>query len=111
MHALIVLTNALPDRDEEFNDWYTNRHAEDVLALDGFVAVQRFEESATPRPQNAPYRYLAIYEVADDKLDDAVAALAAARRRPDVMPVSDTLADDFKAWWYTAIGERTTSSG
>src|SRR3546814_16369245 len=40
----IVLTNATPGDDEQFNDWYTNTHIPDVLAVPGFVAAQRSEE-------------------------------------------------------------------
>ena len=32
-HVFVVLTNATPGKDEAFNDWYTNQHIPDVLAI------------------------------------------------------------------------------
>jgi hypothetical protein len=108
-HLLIVLANSEPGRDAEFNTWYSGRHLDDVLKLDGIVAAQRFELSETPRPQKSPYRYLAVYEVPAEKLEDAVSALRAAQRQPELMPVSDSMASDFKAWWYTSITDRVSA--
>lgn len=109
-HALVVLTNARPGRDDEFNDWYTNRHLQDVLALDGFVAAQRWELVDTSPPQEATYRYLAIYEVPEDQLERAQKALAAASGT-EVLPRSDAMADQRERWWFTTITDRVTADG
>ena len=36
-HLLIVMSNANEGQDDEFNDWYTNTHLGDIIALDGFT--------------------------------------------------------------------------
>ncbi len=113
-HALVVLTNAVEGREAEFDDWYSNQHLAEVLRIDGFVAAQRFE-LAPPLPGDAPapYRYLAIYELAEGKLEDARAALAEAiaeAGRPR-MASSDALAEDRLVWWFTAIGDRVAATG
>jgi hypothetical protein len=40
---LVVMSDALDNRDDEFNNWYDNIHLKDVLAVDGIVAAQRFK--------------------------------------------------------------------
>jgi hypothetical protein len=64
-HILLVMSNPAAGRDDEFNDWYTNVHLHDVLAVDGIVAAQRFRLSDTQmRPdQPQPHRYMAVYEI------------------------------------------------
>ena len=112
---LVVLTNAVEGRDDELNEWYTGRHLDDVLALEGFVAAQRFEFTPSRMSQDAPYRYLAIYEVEEGDLERAESALLAARAQREVdlregrepaMPLSPALAEERMTWWFTPITER-----
>lgn len=86
----IVLTNATPGDDEQFNDWYTNTHIPDVLAVPGFVAAQRFRLVDHPALRPYPFRYLAIYEVLAGEAEAAFAELGA-RAGTDRMPLSPTL--------------------
>jgi hypothetical protein len=67
---LIVFSEAIAGRHEEFNDWYTWVHIRDVLRLSRVVyAVQRFKRAATQvEPGGSakyPQQYLAIYETSD----------------------------------------------
>lgn len=41
-HIVVVLTNAVPGRDAEFNDWYTNVHVPEVLGVPEFAAAWCF---------------------------------------------------------------------
>ena len=43
---LVVLTNPVAGREDEYNDWYSNRHLGDVIAIPGIVAAQRFKANA-----------------------------------------------------------------
>ena len=44
---LIVLTEPVAGRDDDFNDWYTWVHIRDVMRMSPVViAVQRFKRSA-----------------------------------------------------------------
>jgi hypothetical protein len=103
---LIVLTNAIEGRQEEFNDWYTGRHLDDVLAVKGFRAAQRFEFTPGKLGKEAPYRYLAIYEVEADSVEQAERALFAAAGDESVMPISDAMSKDRATWWFTEITDR-----
>ena len=49
-YLLISLSNAVEGKEDEFNDWYTNRHMLDLLAVDGFVAAQRFRRANVEPP-------------------------------------------------------------
>jgi hypothetical protein len=76
-HILLVLSNAVEGRDDAFNTWYTGTHLPDVLKVHGFSAAQRFRISDTQMNDNpVPYKYLAIYEVDEEKLPAVKEALA-----------------------------------
>lgn len=69
---LLVFSNPLPGREDEFTDWYENRHLGDVLAVPGVTAA-RFHslvpaalEEAEFVPPPARHSYLATYELARD---------------------------------------------
>ena len=113
-HVLIVLSNAVEGQDDAFNDWYTNTHLGDVTALTGFVAAQRYRLSdgqVGDADMERPYRYLAIYEVKEDMLDAAVAALgAAAAERGEAMVISDALdMERTVAWMYSPTTGRVSA--
>ena len=86
----IVLTNATPGDDDVFNDWYSNTHIPDVLAVPGFVAAQRFRLVDHPALKPYPFRYLAIYEVLASAAEGAFAELSA-RAGTERMILSPTL--------------------
>jgi hypothetical protein len=71
-HLLIVLSNAKPGREDEFNRWYSDVHiAETIEKLDGYASAQRYERADLPGHPLHPYKYIAIYEIEDDQLDRA----------------------------------------
>ena len=74
-YQMIVLTNAAKGRDDEFNDWYDNRHLADVLAVPGFVGAQRFR--LEPAAGNTAWSYLAIYDMETDDPAKCMAELQA----------------------------------
>ena len=85
-----VLTNAEPGQDDAFNRWYSDRHIDDVLAVPGFIAAQRFRLAAASARQELPWRYLAIYEVVADQASQALAELGS-RADTEAMPLSPSL--------------------
>lgn len=65
---LVVLTNAVAGRDDDFNDWYTNIHARDTMRMRGALAQQRFrfaDDQVQDFGGRFPAQYLALYDVYD----------------------------------------------
>jgi hypothetical protein len=66
----LALSNATSDDvHDEFNQWYDDVHAKEVLALDGVTSCRRFRLAShqiMPGDDAGGYRYLALYEVEVD---------------------------------------------
>jgi hypothetical protein len=67
-HLMLVLSNARDGREDEFGRWYDQHMRDTIDKLDGFTCAQRFELADLPGAPEPPYRYLALYEVEDDRL-------------------------------------------
>jgi len=90
-YTLLVLTNSVAGREDEFNDWYTNQHVPDILRIPGFVAAKRFRIASEQVMAGQPkWKYLALYEVETDDLKGALADMVARGGGP-AMPISDAL--------------------
>lgn len=108
-YTFVVLTNAVEGQEDEYNDWYNNRHLPDVLACEGFVAAQRFRLTEMDPEQEFPHRYLALYEVETDDLAKANLALTEAANQ-GAMFISPALnMEDATAKYFTPITERVTA--
>lgn len=109
-HRLIVFTQPTDGKEVEYNRWYDEVHLRDVLAIDGFVAAQRFalaEAQIGDVADESPGRYLAIYEIEADSLEAALEKLNAGS---DTMEMSDALdMNTATAIAFSAIGERMES--
>jgi hypothetical protein len=111
-HILVVMSNATSEeREEEFNDWYTNQHLHDVVKVPGYKAAIRYEASAAQLAEGKPpWKYLAIYEVETDDVAKAAAGLSSAAADSDKMPLSDTLDQaGVYAYFFTPITDRIAS--
>lgn len=76
--VMLVFTNPVVDREDEFNEWYDTTHVPDVLAVPGVVAAQRYTlaevrtselgdlAAILPPPE---HRYLALYRLERDAND------------------------------------------
>jgi len=62
-HLMLVMSNALPGREVEFNKWYDEIHLRDVLSHPKFVTAERFLTSGAPMPK---HEYAAIFEMECD---------------------------------------------
>jgi hypothetical protein len=107
-YTFVVMTNATPGKDAEFNEWYSKQHIPDVLNVPGFVGAQRFRLSGTQLGGNTnkPYKYLALYEIETDDLAGALKELEKRRGTADLV-MSDAL--DIKnigAAIFTPIAEK-----
>jgi hypothetical protein len=88
-YKLVVLTEPKADREDEYNDWYTNQHLADVVAVPGFLSAQRFKLRDAMGFEHRN-RYLAIYEIESDD-PQAVMAEMFRRRGTPAMVVSESL--------------------
>lgn len=106
-YQLVVLSNAVEGLEDEYNDWYTNRHLNDVVAIPGFTSAQRFRYVGMSRASSPVRKYLAIYEVETDDPEAAIAELTS-RSNTELMPLSPGLGDDVYAVMYEPITDRVT---
>ncbi len=103
--VLVVLTNPVAGKEDEYNAWYSDIHLREVVDIPGFVSAQRFKLADAQMGPAGDHRYLAVYEVEGDPAD-ALAALKAAR--PDLQ-MSDALdMSTTSARMFTALTERVT---
>ena len=104
-HRIMVFSNPVAGREDEYNEWYDGIHVSEVLQVDGFVACQRFVADASDDP---PAKYLAVYELATE---DPVAAWKTLQRTTPKMNMSDALdLSSVVAWIFTAHGDRVAVS-
>jgi len=92
MGKMLVFTNAVDGRDDEFNQWYDEVHLVEVLALTEFVDATRHKLADAQMFPDQSHAYLAIYEYKGDAAD----ALAALSDGAATMNMSDSLAGDAK---------------
>lgn len=83
---MLVFSEPFAGRDDEFNAWYTGRHLDDLCALPGFTAAQRFALHSVSMGTELN-RYLAIYDVETDDPEGVIETMFAARDT-EAMPIS-----------------------
>jgi hypothetical protein len=104
--SLVVLTNPVEGREDEYNDWYTNVHLDDVLAVPGVVTAQRYRLTETQRdPGPQPFRYLAIYGCECDDVQTVIDGLKARSGTP-AMPISEAMAGERLVCFFEPITAR-----
>ncbi len=103
----IALTNAAEGREDEYNEWYEQQHVFDVLQVPGIQSAQRFRISDQSR-QKLGYRYMAVYEVETDNIENIHRAIAE-RAGTDAMPRSDAIGADRMFLDYEVISPRITA--
>ena len=102
-HVFVVHTNAVNDRDDEFNAWYSGPHLADLRRLPGVVSVRRFcIAGAQVRDVPSPHRYLAIYEIDTDD-PQIFARELLARAGTEMLATSPALAPDASAYLWEPI--------
>lgn len=110
-YTFLVLTNSTPNGDDaEFNEWYNNRHLPDVLAVEGFVAAQRFRIAELDPPQESAHRYMALYEIEADDLAKANHALTSLAGTEAMILSPNLDMDTAKATYFEPITERVVAS-
>jgi hypothetical protein len=104
-YKLVVFTNAVEGKDEQFNDWYQNTHLKQIVSIKSFVQAQRFRFHANIVPGGANLaRYMAIYDIETDDIGAAIGAmddLAASGR----MPLPESMGQPIVGAVYEEFGE------
>lgn len=102
-YKMVVLTNPLDERHEEFNQWYDDQHIGDLLALPGMKTAQRFKIIL-----GEAWRYLAIYDVETDDLDNLMTEMY---RRVDAgeIHMSPAFDDNYALFAAVPLGEMCTA--
>jgi hypothetical protein len=88
-YKLVIMSNPVPDREDDYNDWYQNIHLGQLMTLPGFKSAQRFRRVRS-LVEGDTHPYLAVYELETDDIDSVLDGLrtAAANKR---LTMSDTL--------------------
>lgn len=102
----VVLSNPASGCEDEFNDWYSNWHIPDVLAIPGILAATRYrrigEGAAAPFGR---FRYMVVYELETDDLRalfrELNAAVGTAR-----MPMHDALSPELAFYDWEVLPPR-----
>lgn len=81
---------ASPDREDEYNEWYSQVHVPEVCGLEGVTGARRYQRLDAAAGE-APY--VAIYELEADDLDGVSAALTQ-RAMAGELTMSDSLGMD-----------------
>ena len=100
-----VLTEPVPGKEAEFDDYYENTHLDEVLESTGWVSAQRFKLAAQVG-EGCPLPYLASYEAQGESAEAVLAHLNATRGQRQQ---SDALNyRTGRVWVFEATGERHT---
>ncbi|HEV8654178.1 MAG TPA: hypothetical protein VGR85_01515 [Candidatus Limnocylindria bacterium] len=105
----LVLTNAKPGQDAEFNEWYDKVHIHDILRVPGIEWAQRFKISPVRRGDNyntmppPPFQYLALYEL-DGSVQQVLEGIEKARNAGQI-PWSPALDPVFSAYIFEPISD------
>ena len=89
-YTLVVFTNPVEGREDDYNDWYDNQHLGDVIAAAGFDRAERLRLTDIGTPSVTQHRYLALYQVETDDPESVFKGLIAAAGT-DAMPMSDAI--------------------
>jgi hypothetical protein len=90
-YKLMALSNAKVDREDDFNRWFDQSHIPEVLAVEGFVSVQRLRLASHQRtPAPHPYKYAAIYSIETDDLKACLDGLGRAVQNGTKTDASDS---------------------
>jgi hypothetical protein len=92
-YAVLVFSNPVDGREDEYNEWYDGTHLADVVRVPGVVSAARYEFQPTSHGEAtaAPtaHRYVTIYELDRDP-EEVLAELGARAGTPE-MPRSEAM--------------------
>jgi len=75
----LVFSNPVAGHEDEYNKWYNEQHAPDVVAVPGFVTAQRFVKNDLPLYRMVDLqvpKYLVIYKIVTGDVDAVFAEVS-----------------------------------
>jgi len=84
---------ASPDREDEYNTWYSKTHIPEVCEVAGVVAAQRYKIADPAQAVPGTSTYIALYELDADDLNTVFEEIAA-RATDGRIQMSDVLSMD-----------------
>jgi hypothetical protein len=109
-YHLVVFSNPIENKEDEYNEWYSKTHLHDVLKIRGFVAAQRFKLSDEQLPGDpSSYRYMAIYKIETDDLEATLKELVQAQEKGNMVVSSALDIENVASWIFTPITEQIIS--
>jgi hypothetical protein len=112
-YYLCIFSNPIAGKEDEYNKWYNEEHAPDVVSVPGFVSAQRlvfsdvqFSKTATP-PKGV--KYLVMYKIVTSDLASVYAEVR--RRAMNGMTRMSTTLDSSTIFGYTYTAIRPVMDG
>jgi hypothetical protein len=102
-YHMVVQSQAMPGRDDDYNTWYDNQHFGDICALPGVTGGRRLENVMTLAGEPG-LKYLAIYDIETDDIG-AVMAEMGRRGAAGEMPISDALDGPASQLWVYKVSD------
>ena len=90
---LVSMNFNAPEREEEFNKWYSETHVPQMLKIPGILSGTRY---MTTRAGPGQPKYLTIYELESEEVIDSIQA----------SPEMGEAREDFRARWESYVSER-----
>jgi hypothetical protein len=108
-YLFLAFTGPVEGRDEEYNDWYDQRHMQDVVSIDEFKSAQRFRLVDGPTGGLPPY--LAIYEIEAASVGAARAALESRLESKQIYKSDALDSGQTLTGYFECISKRVQQSG
>ncbi len=102
-HLVLILTEPMQGREEEYNDYYENLHLREVIETTNLKTAQRFKLAAQAG-ESCPLPYLAVYETEAEHAEDVIKNLNETRSAREQ---SDALnRHTGRVWVFEEIGDK-----
>ncbi len=100
---MLVMSQPVPGREAEYNDWYQNVHLAQVVVIKGIRSAQRFR-LARSLVEGEAHPYAAICEIETDGIDSVLQEIRNVAGSEHLI-ISDALATDLtRATIYETFG-------
>jgi hypothetical protein len=107
-YTFLALTNPVPGKEDQFNEWYDTHHVPDVINVPGFISGQRFRlaDSQFGGESSKAFKYLALYEIETDDIAATIKELRARGGTADIVPSDAIDMKSVATYMYTPIKEK-----